>query len=155
MAWPASKQTLADRFQKINRTAERIKFIVNDVRARSLAGPVERQELINLQRMLDEAIGYFNAAINLPQVDRDALIAHIRSQFGDDAMDVAAEFVAMRDSAVTLRNWVFTNFPRDAGSQAVLVTTVNQAGYETALTFTTAQLAGFRAQADVFVATIG
>jgi len=53
-----------------------------------------------------------------------------------------------------LRNWINTNFPRDAGSGAVLTHTYSQAGLPTELQFQIADLAAFRTQADAFLATV-
>lgn len=154
MAWPASKTTLRGYFDAINRAAAQTKAQVHDVRSRSALGPVNRRMLIDLQKRVDQFIDVLDAAIALPQADRDALIAFTQEQFGDATLDVVAEFNAMHSAAVTLRDWIHTNFPRDAGTGAVLVETVSQEGETVALQFTSAQLANFRTQADAFTATI-
>lgn len=154
MAWPASKTILFDRFTALNRTALRLRAQVKEVRDKAVLAPVTRQTLLELQRYLDDGYDRFAAIGSLPQADRDALVAYARDQFNDPALDVVAEFVAMRDGALSLRNWINTNFPRDAGTGAVLVATVDENGIATPLTFTVVQLAWFVTQADAFLATI-
>lgn len=154
MAWPASRTILFDRFTSLNRTALRLRAQVKEVRDKAVAGPVVRQTLLELQRYLDDGYDRFAAIGSLPQADRDALVAYARDQFNDPALDVVGEFVAMRDGALALRDWINANFPRDAVTGAVLTVTVDANGLATPLTFTVAQLAGFVVQADAFLATI-
>jgi len=66
-----------------------------------------------------------------------------------------SEYTAMRTEALALRDWIFTNIPRDPGTGAVLISTVDEGGNEVPLVVTSGQSATFRAQADAFIATIG
>lgn len=155
MAWPLSKATLELRFGLINTEIRHIKSVTQRARDLSVAGPVERRLLLELQRSLNSSVVALDAAAALPQAERNALIAYAQDQFGDATLDVAAEFTALRNAANSLRAWIHTNFPRDAASGAVLVYTVAENGDETHLTFTTEQLATFRTQADTLLALIG
>lgn len=155
MAWPLSKATLELRFGVINTEIRHVKSVTQRVVDLSLAGPVQRRLLLELQRSLNSSVVALDAAAALPQSDVAALIAYAQSQFGDATLDVAAEFVALRNAADTLRAWIHTNFPRDAVSGAALVYTVAENGDETPLTFTTEQLETFRTQANTLLALIG
>jgi len=148
MSYPASIQTTHDAFASINNTAIRIKQRVIAVRNASAAGPIPRQEVLNLQLDLDRASDVFTAP------KPAGLVQYTKDQFNDQTLDVVAEFTTMNNAAIQLRDWIFNNFPRDAGSGAVLAATVDQDGNRVELTFSTAQLATFRTHCDTFVATI-
>ncbi len=150
MAWPASTQTIVDAFQETNKKALGMKTRVQAVRDNSAAGPIDRNILLNLQRDLDTAIDLWNTAKAIT-----GIVQYAKDQFADQALDVAAEFNGMVNAAITLRDWIFNNFPTDAGTGAVLVHTVDIEGAVTHLTFSSAQLATFRTHADTFTATIG
>lgn len=154
MAWPASKTTVRGMFDGINRAASQTRAQVHDVRTRSALGPVNRKLLLDLQRSVDRFVDTLDAASALPQAERDALIVFAQDQFNDAGLNVVAEFNAMRTAAIALRDWIYTNFPRDAGTGAVLVETVDANGDAVPLQFTSAQLAAFRTQADAFTSTI-
>lgn len=149
MAWPASAQNLNNGLAMVNATANKLRGRVQTLSAASAVGATSRQQYLDLQRSLDEAISTWVAVAALP-----GIVAYAREQFDNPAMDVAAEFAAMRNAAITLRDWINTNFPRDATTQAVLVYTYSSSGVPTELTFTTGQTAVFRTQASAFTTTI-
>jgi hypothetical protein len=150
MAWPASVTTIRSAFDNVNAAANRCKALVQTARNQSAAGPINRSNVVSIIKELDRAIGIWNAAVAIP-----GMSAYARDQFANQAIDVAAEFTAMTAAAATLRDWIFANFPKDAVSGAALLSSIDAAGNETPLTFTTAQLATFRTNADTFTATIG
>ncbi len=150
MAWPASQQTIADAFDLSNREALRIKGRVQKIRDLSTAGPLGRQSLLDLQRALDISVSRWNQAAGVPGIQ-----AYARDQFNDQTLNVPSEFTTMRNAATSLRDWINANFPRASGSNAVEVYTVGTDGVRTELTFSVAQLAAFRTEADLFTATIG
>lgn len=149
MAWPASSQNLAEGFALVNATANKLKQRVQALSTASGAGPTSRQQYLDLQRSLDEAITRWSQVGALP-----GIVEYARAQLDNPTLDVVAEFTTMRDAAIALRDWINTNFPRDATSQAVLVYAYNAAGIPTELTFTSGQTATFRAQANAFTATV-
>jgi hypothetical protein len=105
---------------------------------------------LTLQARLSEAIVRWGELAIVP-----GLAAYAQAQYGNPSLDIAAEFTAMRNAAITLRDWIFNNFPRDAGTGAALVSTYAQDGTASELTFTSAQTAGFRTVADSFTNTVG
>lgn len=149
MAFPASTVTAEQAWNGIRDRAVRLKSQVQTIRDSSAAGDTGRTSYIGLQRSLDRAVSTWNAFASVP-----GLQAYARDQIDDATLDLAAEFVAMRDAAIALRNWIFANMPRDAGTGAVLLHTVGQDGAQIELTVTAAQTAGFRSAADVFLLTI-
>lgn len=119
------------------------------VRDDSAAGPILRNRLVNLIRILDEAVDKWDAVSSVPGIQ-----AYARSQIDDNTLDIAAEFTAMRAACDELRNWIVANFPTDSQSGAWLVSAWSSAGLEVHLTFSTAQLSQFRTRADSLLATI-
>jgi len=148
MTWPANKQTLVQAFTAANRAAIRAKSNTQTISNASAAGSINRDRLIDLQNQLNEAIVLWTQVKAL-----SGIVAYAQDQFDDPALDVAAEFTAMVDAAVDLRDWIFNNFPTNSG--AALIKSLNISGTLTTLEFTTAQLSGFRTEADTFIATIG
>jgi hypothetical protein len=150
MAFPASTQTLSDALESARGTANRIKTATQSLRDNSAAGSVARTEFVNLQRFLQKAIDAWNASAAVP-----GIAAYAQAQYDDVGLDIAAEFTTMVAAAVTLRDWIFTNIPTDSGSGAALLNIVGSDGELTPIDVTTAQSAGFRTEADVFILTIG
>lgn len=84
------------------------------------------------------------------------LPAYAQAQWGSDQINVSAEFTAMRNAAVALRDWILSVFPKDAGTGAFLVSSYDlTTAAETPLTFSTAATAQFRTLADALTGTIG
>jgi hypothetical protein len=148
MPFPASQQTLKAGLDSAIATAASLQQFVSNARNASAAGNVGRFSILNLSRQLGDGVTSWNAIAALP-----GIVAYGQAQYGS-ALDIAGEFTAMVNAAAALRDWIIANFPKDVGSGAVLVYTVNASGQLTELQFTSAQLAPFRTQADTFLATI-
>ena len=149
MAFPASTLTLKNGLDSALGAATKIKTYVTNARNASAQGPVGRGVILNLARLLSDAIANFDSVAAIPGIG-----AYAQAQFADSNLDVVAEFTTMRNAATALRDWIVSNFPTDTNSGAVLVYTLDANGTLTELTFTTTQLATFRTQADAFTATI-
>lgn len=149
MAYPASTRTLQSVLDEINATALRVKANLQAVRTASAAGPIARQQILDVQRDLARALERLTTLSATP-----GLVAYAQAQFNSPTLDVATEFTAMLAAMTSLRDWTFANFPKDAGSGAWLVYTYDTSGLATPLTFTTAELAQWRTRVDAVVATI-
>lgn len=150
MAWPASTQTLEKALANVNTQALAVKARLQQLVTDSAAGAVDRWRLVDVMRLLSQAIAMWNAASALP-----GMAAYAQAQVGNSQLDVATEFQSMVNAAQSLLNWIAANFPKDATSGAALVASLNADGTMTQLTFTTAQLATFRTNANAVIATIG
>ena len=150
MAYPASQQTLQDALEGIAREASRIKFMAQSLRSKSATSDTPRRDFTNFQKHVDSSIDRWQTLGSVP-----GLAAYAQEQYGDGSLDIVAEYMAMRNAAIALRDWIFSNIPRDAGSGAVLLEQIDQNGNIIDLTVTPAQSAGFRTEADAFIATIG
>jgi hypothetical protein len=149
MAFPASQARLESTLAQVMGTAFKVKGAAVRLRADTSAGPVARSRFVGLMTDLERSVATWDALASTP-----GLAAYAKTQFDDPALDIAAEFTAMRAAAVTLRDWIFNNLPKDAGSGAVLLYTLETDGTLSDLTVSTAATAGFRAAADAFIATI-
>ena len=148
MTFPANTLSLATALSRATTHARRTKDSVTSLRNASAAGPTGRRIYLELQKQLDTAINEWATLMSIP-----GLAAYAQNEYGA-GLNIATEFVAMRNAAITLRDWINSNFPRDAGTGAVLIYTVNSNGDFTELTLTSAQTAGFRTQCDAYIATI-
>lgn len=150
MAYPASQQTLSDGFQLANATANRLRGQVLQLRNASESASVSRAAILNLMRLIDEGIDRWAQVAAIP-----GIVDYARAQFANQSIDVAAEFTTMRNAAIALRDWIDANFPRHAdGSVAVFEQSAGTDFLPVDKTFTSAQLATFRTNADTFIATI-
>lgn len=149
MSIPISTVPLARAFNQSLGMGQQMRARVQQLRTASSLGPTERALYLTLQRELSEAMTLWASAAAMP-----GLVAYARAELGDGTLDLVAELIAARSAAQTLRDWIFTNFPREAGSGAVLTHTYSQEGVATPLTFSVAATAGFRAAADAFIAAL-
>lgn len=147
MPFPA-QQSPAEAFLEAQRIARQVRAQTAELTSVSAAGDVERDRLIGHMRNLTVAIARWNSLASVP-----GIVQYAKDQADDQLLDVAGEFTAMVGAATALRDNIFSTFPV-AGSGAWEVVSYNNAGEETELTFTTAQLAGYRALCDALVATI-
>lgn len=149
MAWPASQQLMADSFKKANQFAINVHRHAVGLKTRSLAGPVNRLLVINLYDGLSDAIDLWNETKVI-----SGIAVYAKEQFDDPSLDVATEINSMINAAITLRDWIYNNFPKDSVSDAIAARVLNPTGGTTELEFTTSQLAGLITEIDIFVATI-
>lgn len=149
MAYPVTTATLVDKFRKANLYATRLKQQVTGLRNASAAGDTVRRDYFLMLSQLREAITVWNATKAITGIGQYA-----KDQFSDQSLDIAAEFNAMVAAAGDLADWIFNNLPTDAGTGGAIERVVASNGVETLLTFSTAQTASFRTEADTFTATI-
>lgn len=147
MAWPASTDTLDDVLKTMNRAINRASATIQAVSDASVSGPVQRQRLVNILVQLAE----MDAAIAAAQAYGADMVAYVRAQVRDPAFDVAAEAGALKAAGLALAAWIDTNLPRAGGG--VALDNVDARGVKTPLTFGSAALAPFRAEAATFLAT--
>lgn len=149
MAFPASQQTLDSGLSEASSIANSLKAQTQALRNQSALGNTSRQSYLNLLASLASGVSRWNAIAAIAGMQ-----AYAQSQYGSGTLDISTEFTNMKNAAASLRDWIFNNFPKDAGSGAVLLMSVNVSGVQTMLEFTSAQVAGFRTLADAFVATV-
>lgn len=149
MAFPGTNSTLATTWSDACAQAAGLKSLATVISTNSAAGPIPRQTIIDFLRALATGIVRWQSAAETP-----GIVAYAREQVDNPALDIVAEFNAMVNAAIALRDWIVANFPKDAASGAWLVATFGSDGRPTSLTFTTAQLAQFRTNVGTFTATI-
>ena len=119
--------------------------------AQAGAGSVTRKDLIRHMSMLTGSIADWDAIRTRP-----GLVEYARAQYDDAGLDIVAEFTTMRAAAVALRDWLFTNFPKDNQSGGWIVSEYDNAGAETDLLITVpGQLNALSNQLATFIATVG
>ena len=150
MAFPASQQLLFEGFQRSRILAVQVKTKTQRHHDDSAAGDVNRIDLIHLVRVLSNAIDEWAEISALPGIGQYA-----RDQLDDQTINIGAEFTAMRNEAISLRDWIVANFPTHNPSGAWLVASYDGTGLEVPLVFTTTDLNGFRTRALSLIATIG
>lgn len=142
MAFPASTITQQQAWDGIRQRAIRMKDQAQSLSDASGAGATELGRYVGLQRNLDQTVDWWNTASGTP-----GLQAYARDQISDQTLDLVGEFTAMRDAALTLRDWIFNNLP-------AYTIGVDAEGNTSEPTVTPAQTSGFRTAVATFTATI-
>lgn len=147
MAFPATQRSLALALSDARSIAVRVKDVTQTIRDIAASGPVVRERLINHMRALSQAVAQWDQIAAVPGIAQYA-----RDQFDDQTLDIAAEFAAMRAEAVSLRDWIFANFPKQGSAWLTVSYDVN--GTEAKLTIPQASLTEYVARCDALLATI-
>lgn len=148
MAFPASQQRLADALAVISSGALALKNQVQRLRDDSAAGDTNRDRYVGLMRAITDNTTRWQQAAGV-----GGLAEYAQDQYDNVSLDVAAEYLAMRTAALALRDWIFANIPMSG--QTPLTYNLLSDGTQVPLTFTSAQTAGFRTEADAFIGTVG
>lgn len=148
MAFPASQLTLEDARYNIKHASLKLKPVVVDLRDKSAAGSTGATSYTGLQKLITQTIDRWDEAAAVP-----GLAQYAKDQYGDQTLNLVAEYTAMKAAAVSLRLWIFDNIPK-AGNSPLLYD-LNLEGTLTELMFSSADTAEFRTEADAFMATIG
>lgn len=148
--YPASQLTVRDVFERVNSHILDTHKLVQITRDRSEIQSISRREVLNLKKNMDSTLNYFTTALAKNDID-----AYAQQLFGDNELNVGAEFVAMQTALTNLRDWVEANFPKSSGGQYIIKGVNPQTNQEEDLLFTTEETTQFRVLADVFLATVG
>ena len=148
MAFPASTQTLEDALAATRRTATKIKGMTQSLRNRSEVENIPRMDFVRLQQALQQSVDIWDQAATVT-----GIATYAQEQYTDSGLDLATEYTAMRSTALSLRDWIYNAVP-EAASGAAELQILNTSGVLTDLTVSPAQSAGFRTEADAFIATI-
>lgn len=140
MAFKASQVPLQRGFETALSVAHQQKGILASWYAQ-LAGNITGIDAMNMMANLNRVIPVFQDIASLPNIG-----PYVQDQFGDANYNVAAEFSAMVNALVAMRNWLQTNIPSNA------VSIVN--GQLTGATYTPAQTAALRTLVASAQATI-
>lgn len=141
MAWPASTFALQTILDSVDGHAVNLKAAAQRIATDSASAGSDRDTLLRFAQLLSAGIDQWDAAAAVPE-----LAAFAKTAKRDQAIDVAAEFVAMRAAAVSLRDWIVANVPAP---------TIGARGYYENQVFTVAQTGPLRTRIAAFTATIG
>lgn len=82
------------------------------------------------------------------------LEAYGREQIGNPVLNLAAEYTAMIAAINAVRDWVFANIPKEAGTGYLLIETINTELTTTDREFSSVSLGGLRTVLDTLIAAI-
>lgn len=144
----SSTASLEEALKQITSYAGLVKQRTQGMLAASNAGPVDGAALINYLRDL------VVAKIKLAErAATPGLAAYAQTQYNDPALNIANEYNSMLSAINSTIVWISTNFPKD-GNGYLLYEQIGGDGTVSYRSFTTAQLATFRAQLTALIATI-
>lgn len=107
MAWPASSGSMAGVFYDMNREAIRIKAMCLASYNQMNTGDVS----VNVINQLYSELTSFDKKLAEAQTYGSDMVAYARDQFGDQEMDVAAEFTAMRAAVSDVQTQIESDLP--------------------------------------------
>ena len=138
---------LAKAYSKAQNESIRVKAFATQARNALIAGNISANAVIQIMSNLKSTIEVWDSVSSL-----SGIAAYARDQEDDQTYNVVAEFLAMRNGAVAVRDWVITNFPKSAGG-FIEKDTLESDGAISVRVFTPAQTAGLQtALADLIAA---
>lgn len=143
MAFRAVK---ADTYAAIRSRATQLKKLAQDSKALMLSGPVSASAIRQLLDLFIQGKAELTAASGV-----SGIADYAKSQEGDAAYDVAAEFTAMIAGCTGVIDWIVANVPTNTG---YVLTEQWSASGVTLRTFSTAATAGLRTTLVTFIATV-
>lgn len=147
MAFPASgKITLRKAWDGVTNSAAIIKQTANDMVA---AAAITRKKVLDYQNSLADNLAILDSYSATP-----GLAAYAQNELNDATINIVAEYTAMRTQIVATQDWIVANFPKDAADNlAVYSFDVINKRY-TDVILTAGQLAAFKTQLGLLIATI-
>lgn len=147
MAFPSLADPLARALINVQNTARQLKTYAQSLKDTSAAGPISANSIVDFYLALVAAKTVFTATAAVPGIAQYA-----KDQFGNQSLDVAAEFTAMSNAVNSCGTWINNNLPKD-GSGYLLKDKLTVSGVDVR-TFSAATTAGLRTQLDSLIATI-
>jgi len=148
MAWPASTQTAVDAFEKANRLISQIKQISDETIALTSAGPVTWPAW---ERVLVFLVGAQDQLAALSSVT--GIVPVARDRFGNQSLDVVAEFTAVTSALDACIQWMVNSIPSSGGY--LLVESINTTTKKVEpRSFSSAATAGLRTELTALSNTI-
>ena len=152
MAFPSSggskKDDLATAWHEIRTAAGHVKNVTSRLFNDAQAGNIDAVRVVQYSETLANSNDRFARYTVVP-----GLVAYVREQVNDTSIDIVAEYQTMLEQISAVRNWIMTNFPKDA-SGYLLYHQFGADGRIVQRTLTPAQTAGLRTQLAALIATI-
>lgn len=156
MVFPSSTGThqtsLSEGWQRARFISSGVKAGAVSLRAKSVAGTMTATDILSYVRQNFDAFTEFGALAAI-----SGMTAYAQSQVADGALDIAADFTAMRNAMVGVTNWVLANFPKTPTTNELRAYTFNgdNSGRLVDVVFSVpANTAGLRTVLDTLIATI-
>jgi hypothetical protein len=149
MAYPASTTALADALLSLDRAALAWKNYATQGAAYMAANPVSANQVLQALGQVVDFIRTIDTVAAVP-----GIIEYAQAQKGDATLDVVAEAASMRANAIIVRDWIITNFPKDATGY-LLKDTFDADGSISVRQFTSAQTVALQAALSASAAAVG
>ena len=144
--WPAGSIIIPDGLKTFNTEALKIKKTATEIGTDSLSSNVARIRVLNFMGALRAAVDVFQDVGSIPGIAAEA-----PTHLPIEQADVVDTYIALRDAAEGLAQWIEDAFPKDAVTGAWLVNDYDENGNPVSLTFTSAEMSGFRSRATTLV----
>jgi hypothetical protein len=141
---PATSKTLGEKYKEWKETIRN---------ARDKALDYSGKLSLNRMQMLDVFTGVFDTIAKLDSLNTPELVAYAKAQESDTNLDINTEYTVVRASLVDLRDWLITNFPKDA-SGVCSTHTINAVNGATKVLLTAPQLSAVQTRLTNLAATL-
>lgn len=150
MAFPSNDGTvsLEPVWAALMGQTSRAKRKAQSLHAASLS-PCTAALILNSVRDIVAARDAMQALVTTPGLE-----AYGREQINNPALDLVTEYNAMIAAINAVRDWVFANIPKEAGTGYLLIQTINSELATTDREFSGVSLGGLRTVLDVLIAAI-
>jgi hypothetical protein len=150
MAFPSNEGTtsLEPVWAAMLGQASRVKRKAQSLRAATLS-PCTATLILSTVRDIINARTAMQALSSTPGLE-----AYGRTQINNPTLDLAAEFATMIAAINNVRDWVFNNIPKEAGTGYLLTQTISTELVVTEREFSSVSLGGLRTVLDALIAAI-
>lgn len=146
MAWPAFKTTMAQQFAENDEFMLSVRSSVETLSTNSATQDIPRRRFTDLLETLARLSAELQKIIDIGAL----AVTYAQEQYSDGTLDVAAEYLAVRNAVDALASWIST-----AIADNTPITTYDSATSRVVNeVYTPSQTAGFRTNAAAFIATI-
>lgn len=148
MAWPTSV-TLDLALKNVDKQAVFLKTEFQRIRGLITSRPQIRRGAYSWVRNIQTALDIFDQAAAIPGV-----VQFVRDEKRDQALNVGAEFTAMRNAAAAVQAEIVNIIPTHNPSGALLLQTGDAQGNLSDLTLTVAEMSSLVPLLDAYIATV-
>lgn len=146
MSWPAWKTQITRQFERNDEEMLSLRQSLQTLSTDSASRDIPRERIVRAKNALESLIGNLNILIAVGQ----RAVSHAIEQYDDDTLNAGTEYLAVRNGAQSLVDWIGSAIADDTP----IDTYDSATGEIVKEVYTSAQLAGLRTRIDTFIATI-
>lgn len=148
MSWPTNV-TFDKALRQTDEEAVALKTELTRARGLITSGAQIRRGVHSWARRIQRALDVWDEAAALT-----GIVQYVRDEKNNQSLDVAAEFIAMRNAAAAIQAEIISIVPTDSGTGALLLQTSSAQGDLTDLTMSVAEMSTLVPLIDTYIAAV-